>query len=135
MREGQCSQTAIRVLDLTALLFAAAAAGLLGLWGGAGDGPAGERDWTDLAFAAAGGAMMVGALAATLLRRPDEDEYARRLVGQAAMIGFYVAITGFVIWLPLADGWVAAPTGDQVMGLLLAGTGLGYLIARLRGVW
>jgi hypothetical protein len=131
--EPRCSQATVHALDFAAAMLVTAGVGLA-IWG-SGDSDAGERHWSDLAFAAAGATVMVGALIATLLRRRDEDEYARRLLGQATMTGFYVTLTAFVTWLPLADGWVAAPTADQLFGLLLAGTGLGYFIARVRGVW
>ena len=131
--EPRCSQATMHVLDFAAAMLMAAGVGLA-IWG-SGDADGGERHWSDLAFAAAGATVMVGALIATLLRRREEDEYARRLLGQATMIGFYATLTVFVTWLPLADGWVPAPTADQLFGLLLAGTGLGYFIARVRGVW
>ena len=127
-----CSQATMRVLDFTAAMLAAAGVALATF--GTGDN-GGERQSSDLVFAAASAIVMVGALILTLTRRPDEDEYARRLLGQATMTGFYVTLTAFVTWLPLAGGWVAAPTAEHLMGLLLAGTGLGYFIARIRGVW
>ena len=131
--EPRCSQATMHVLDFAAAMLVAAGVGLA-VWG-SGDSDAAMRHWSDLAFAVAGATVMIGALIATLLRRRDDDEYARRLLGQATMTGFYVTLTAFVTWLPLAESWVAAPTADQLFGLLLAGTGLGYFIARVRGVW
>lgn len=131
-RDSSCSQAAIRTLDFAAAMLVAAGAGLC-IWG-LGD-QSSERSWTDLAFAAAGAAVMIGAVIATMVRRTDDEEYTRRLLGQATMIGVYATLTAFVVWLPLAGGWVVGPTADQLMGVLLAGTGLGYFIARLRGIW
>ena len=51
------------------------------------------------------------------------------------MIGFFVTITGYVIWRPLAGDWAPTPNTDQVMGLLFGGTGLGYFVSRVRGTW
>jgi hypothetical protein len=91
--------------------------------------------WIGLATAAAGGTMMIGSLVLSLILGPEEDEYARRLAGLATMIGFFVTITGYVIWRPLAGDWVPTPNTDQVMGLLFGGTGLGYFVFRVRGTW
>jgi hypothetical protein len=78
---------------------------------------------------------MIGALVMAMLRGPDEDEYIRRLAAQAAAVGFYVAMTGYVIWRPLAGSWLAPPTGDEVMALLFAGSGFGWFVVRARGGW
>jgi len=131
---ARSSQFAMRVLDVTAATLTVLGAVLLF---SAGPDNAGEgRRWVDLSLAIAGGTMMLVAAAASVLRRNcDGDEYARRLGGQAAMIGFYAAMTGYVIWRPLAESWVAGPSADQMMGLLFASTGLGYVVARVRGTW
>lgn len=136
-KQAQCSQLTMRVLDFAALALVALAAALLFLAPGLeGEGHVGDWRSLDLGFAVAGGTVMIIALAASVARRRlDGDEYARQLVGQAAGIGFFAAMTGFVVWRPLAESWVAAPTGDQMMAMLFAGTGLGYFVARARGNW
>ena len=87
-----------------------------------------------LTFSLGGGAVMIGALVLSLRMRPDGDEYTRRLTGQATMFGFYFTMTSYVIWKPLADSLAPSPTADQLLGLLFAGTGLGYFISRFRGI-
>jgi len=128
---ARCSQKAMFVLDVTATVLIVMAFVLL-----TNDemGP-GLGGWIGLATAVAGGTMMIGSLVLSLILGPEEDEYARRLAGLATMIGFFVTITGYVIWRPLAGDWVPTPNTDQVMGLLFGGTGLGYFVFRVRGTW
>ena len=133
--EAGCSQKALFVLDATALMMVVMASALLGLLpigGGQDDGGWGRE--ASLAFSLGGGSVMIGALVLSLLFRPDGDEYTRRLTGQAAMLGFYATFTGYVIWRPLAESLAPMPTADQLLGLLFAGTGLGYFVSRLRGI-
>ena len=132
-KQASCSQKAILVYNVTAIGLVAMGVALLANSVEV-EAHAGEQRWVDLAFAIAGLVVMAVALVAGILRKQDEDEYSRRLVGQAAMIGFFVATFAFVVWRPLANSWVDLPTGDQVLGLLFAGTGLGYFASRLFGV-
>ena len=133
--EAGCSQKTLFMLDATALMLIAVSPVLLGLLpiGDGQDGSGWGRE-ASLAFSLGGGVVMIGALVLSLRMRPDGDEYTRRLTGQATMFGFYFTMTSYVIWRPLADSLAPSPTSDQLLGLLFAGTGVGYFISRARGI-
>lgn len=133
-KSASCSQKAIFVYNLTAAVLVVTGVGLLAFPDVDGSVAAGERRWIDLTLAAIGVVVMAGGLAAAILRTSDEDEYVRRLAGQSTMIGFYAATFAFVVWRPLANSWVALPTGDQILGILFIGTGVGYVASRWLGV-
>lgn len=130
-----CPQWAIRVYDGMAVVMVAFA-GLAIVTGGGAAEPAAagfERDWAELALAAMFPALMVYCF--WLGRRRgirDYDDYLRRLIGHAASVGVMATVLVWSSWSILAGSWVAPPTDEQLVGVLLGSSALGYGLARLR---
>jgi len=130
-----CPQWAMRIYDGLAVATVAFAALAVATGGGAPGPAAGgfERDWADLGLAAAFPALLIVSLG--LARRRgirDYDDYLRRLIGHAAAIGVLATVLVWSSWSILAASWVAPPTDEQLIGILLGSSALAYGIARLR---
>ena len=131
-----CPERAIRVFDFMALAVVAMAVFAI-LRGGDGTAAAAaefESSWSDLLLAIVTASFLVAMLWIVQRRRSGEDEYLRRLIGFAASTGVFFTIVVWVGWELLANSWVTAPSGEQVIGVLLACTALAYGWSRLRSV-
>lgn len=129
-----CPQWAMRVYDAMAVVMLGFATLAIATGGGVEPAAAGfERNWADLALAAMFPALLLFAF--WLGRRRgirDYDEYLRRLIGHAASVGVMATVLGWSSWSILAESWVDAPTGEQLIGMLIGSCALGYGLARIR---
>lgn len=132
---SSCPQWAMRVYDGMAVVMLAFAGLALATGGGAPEpvSAGSERAWADVALAAMFPALLLFSL--WLGRRRgirDYDEYLHRLIGGAAGIGVMTTVLAWSSWTILAGSWVAPPTAEQLIGVLLGSSALGYAVARLR---
>ena len=131
----RCPQWAMRLYDAMAALMVAFAGFALATGGGPPDpAPAGfDRDWADLWLAAMFPALLLFSLWLGRRKRiRDYDEYLARLIGHAAGIGLMTTVLAWSSWTILAQSWVAPPTAEQLIGVLIGSSALGYAVARLR---
>ena len=130
-----CPQWAMRIYDAMAAAMIVFAALAVATGGGAPEpAPAGfDRDWADLWLAAMFPALLLFSLWLGRRKRiRDYDEYLGRLIGHAAGIGVMATVLAWSSWTILAQSWVAPPTAEQLIGVLLGSSALSYAVARLR---
>ena len=132
---SRCPQWAMRIYDAMAAVMLVIAGFSLATGGGAPEPAAAgfDRDWADLWLAAMFPAMLLFSLWLGRRKRlRDYDEYLARLIGHAAGIGVMTTVLAWSSWTILAQSWVAPPTAEQLIGVLIGSSALGYAVARLR---